>query len=135
MPTGRPVGPENLPAVGSLLSWQEVWPIHRSWRGIGTHSLLIDRGESGYSNLFLPDGSIEYPGEGRQDHQKATGGNLRLLKAVQEKQTFHLFCRIRPGQWRYEGTWWVVAWAYLWQPGEQRWQYRFTLTRAGVTVQ
>ena len=118
--------------MGSLLSWQEVWLIHHSWRGIGRGSLLIDQGESGYANRFLPDGTIHYPGEGRHGHQQATGGNLRLLQAVKTGQTFHLFGRIRPGQWRYEGDWQVVAWIYLWQPEQQCWQYRFTLARSGV---
>ena len=125
MPAGKPVKPEFLPAVGSLLSWQEVWPIHRSWRGIGHHSLLIDRGESGYPNRFQSDGSILYPGEGRSGHQRATGGNRRLLEATQTGQFFHLFLRLAPGRWRYEGLWQPISWEYRWSETEKRWQYVF----------
>jgi hypothetical protein len=126
---GKPARPEPLPPVGSLLSWQEVWLYHRSWRGIGRHSLLVDGGESGYSNQYLPDGTIQYPGEGRHGHQQATGGNLRLLRAVENGQVFQLFRRIRPGQWCYEGGWQVIAWTYIQQSEQQCWQYQFSLAR------
>lgn len=129
MPVGKNARPENLPPVGSLLSWQEVWAYHRSWRGIGTRSLLIDGGESGYPNQYLPDGTIQYPGEGRHGNQQATGGNLRLLRAVDSGQVFQLFRRVQPGQWCYQGGWQVMAWAYIWQPREQVWQYQFSLAR------
>jgi hypothetical protein len=56
----------------SSLSWSEVFAYHRTRKGIGRQSLLVDRGESGYRNVFLPDGRILYMG-------KACGGTRSPL--------------------------------------------------------
>ncbi|TBH20580.1 hypothetical protein [Thermus thermamylovorans] len=115
----------------SSLSWSEVFAVHRSRRGIGEQSLLVDRGESGYRNLFLADGRILYMGEGRRGHQEPLGGNLRLLLAYREGKPLRVFLRERPGLWRDLGLYRVEAFRYeLWSE-EGRYVYWFTLAPGG----
>ena len=61
---------------------------------------MVDRGESGYRNRFLPDGRILYMGEGKRGDQEPVGGNLRLLLAHREGTPLRVFLRERPGVWR-----------------------------------
>ncbi|BDG19567.1 hypothetical protein TthSNM11_17700 [Thermus thermophilus] len=76
------------------MTWSEVLGYHRTRKGVGRRSLLVDRGESGYRNRFLPDGRILYMGEGKRGDQEPVGGNLRLLLAHREgtplTQNLHL---------------------------------------------
>ncbi|WP_198665507.1 hypothetical protein [Thermus sediminis] len=111
----------------SSLSWAEVFAYHRTRRGIGGRSLLVDRGESGYKNLFLPDGRILYMGEGKRGHQEPTGGNLRLLLAHREGRPLRVFLREAPGRWRDLGPFRVEGWRYALLEEEGRYVYWFTL--------
>ncbi|WP_022798643.1 hypothetical protein [Thermus islandicus] len=114
-----------------MLAWSEVLAYHRTRKGIGKQSLLVDRGESGYRNRFLPDGRILYMGEGRRGHQEPRGGNLRLLLAHKEGRPLRVFLREAPGRWRDLGPYRVEAWRYaLWEE-EGRYVYWFTLAPGG----
>ncbi|MCS6869734.1 hypothetical protein [Thermus sp.] len=115
----------------SSLSWREVFAYHRTRRGIGERSLLVDRGESGYTNFFLPDGRILYMGEGKRGHQEPLGGNLRLLMAYREGRPLRVFLRERPGLWRDLGLYRVGGWRYALWPEEGRYVYWFTLEPGG----
>ena len=99
-----------------MLAWSEVLAYHRTRKGIGKQSLLVDRGESGYRNRFLPDGRILYMGEGRRGHQEPRGGHLRLLLAHKAGRPLRASLREAPGRWRplwpYRGAAWRSA---LWQ--------------------
>lgn len=110
------------------MSWREVLVIHKTLRGIGWESLLVDRGESGYRNEFLPDGRIVYPGEGLQGNQQPTGGNRILLEAYADKRPMRVFAREGPNRWRDLGKYRVEKVQYSWLPPERRYIYRFTLT-------
>jgi hypothetical protein len=111
----------------SSLSWSEVFAYHRTRKGIGRQSLLVDRGESGYRNLFLPDGRILYMGEGLRGHQEPLGGNLRLLLAHREGTPLRVFLREAPGRWRDLGRYRVEGWRYALLEEEGRYVYWFTL--------
>lgn len=111
-----------------LMSWREVLAIHKTLRGIGPHSLLVDKGESGYRNEFLPEGRIVYPGEGLQGNQQPTGGNRILLEAYAEKRSMRVFARHGPNRWRDLGMYRVEGVEYGWLQPEQRYIYNFTLT-------
>ncbi|WP_337844929.1 hypothetical protein [Thermus sp.] len=115
----------------SSLTWAEVFAYHRTRKGIGERSLLVDRGESGYRNAFLPDGRILYMGEGRRGHQAPMGGNLRLLLAHQEGRPLRVFLRERPGVWRDLGCYQVEGWRYALLEEEGRYVYWFTLAPGG----
>jgi hypothetical protein len=115
----------------SSLSWSEVFAFHGTRRGIGRQSLLVDRGESGYRNVFLPDGRILYMGEGKRGHQEPLGGNLRLLLAHRESIPLRVFLRERPGRWRDLGWYRVEGWRYALLPEEGRYVYWFTLAPGG----
>lgn len=115
----------------SSLSWSEVFAYHRTRKGIGERSLLVDRGESGYKNLFLPDGRILYMGEGKRGHQEPLGGNLRLLLAHREGRPFRVFLREAPGRWRDLGCYRVEAWRYALFEEEGQYVYWFTLGPCG----
>lgn len=111
----------------SSLSWSEVFAYHRTRKGIGKRSLLVDRGESGYRNVFLPDGRILYQGEGKRGNQEPIGGNLRLLLAQKKGTPLRIFLRERPGLWRDLGCYRVEGHRYSLLPEEGRWVYWFTL--------
>lgn len=115
----------------SSLSWSEVFAVHRTRKGISRRSLLVDRGESGYRNLFLPDGRILYMGEGKRGHQEPLGGNLRLLLAHREGTPLRVFLRERPGRWQDLGWYRVEGWRYALLPEEERYVYWFTLAPGG----
>ena len=115
----------------SSLSWSEVFAVHRARRGIGERSLLVDRGESGYKNRFLPDGRIVYMGEGKRGHQEPLGGNLRLLRAYAEGKALRVFLREKPGIWQNLGLYRVVGVSYGLLPEEGRYVYWFTLEPGG----
>lgn len=115
----------------SRWAWSEVFAFHRTRKGIGARSLLVDRGESGYRNRFLPDGRILYMGEGKRGDQEPVGGNLRLLLAHREGTPLRVFLRERPGVWRDLGCYRVEGWRYVLLEEEGRWVYWFTLAPGG----
>jgi len=115
----------------SSLSWSEVFAYHRTRKGIGKRSLLVDRGESGYRNVFLPDGRILYQGEGKRGNQEPVGGNLCLLLAQKRGTPLRVFLRERPGLWRDLGYYRVEGHRYSLLPEEGRWVYWFTLAPCG----
>lgn len=111
---------------GHLLSWREVLAQHKSLRGIARHSLLVDRGESGYRNIFLKDGRILYPGEGL-GHQQPARGNAILLQALEEQRALRVFYREGQNRWRDLGTYRVRGVDYRLEEAENRYMYWFSL--------
>ncbi len=109
----------------SSWTWREVLAYHRSLKGIGQQSLLLDRGESGYENRFLPDGRILYMGEGLKGHQAPKGGNLRLLLAEKEGTPLRVFLRQGRNRWQDLGFYRVEGHTHALHQG--RWVYWFTL--------
>lgn len=111
----------------SKMTWKEVLFHHKTLRGIGRHSLLVDRGESGYRNRFLPDGSILYPGEGLTGHQQPLGGNLTLLNALACQTPMRVFLRKRPDCWQDLGLYRVESVEHRFEETERRYVYWFRL--------
>ncbi|MCS7069342.1 MAG: hypothetical protein N2Z75_10155 [Meiothermus sp.] len=110
-----------------MLTWKEVLAQHKTLRGIGAHSLLVDRGESGYPNRFLPDGSILYPGEGLSGSQQPVKGNRRLLQALAAQTPLRVYQRIQPNCWLDRGLFRVEGVEYRWEEAERRYVYWFRL--------
>lgn len=110
-----------------MLTWKEVLAQHKTLRGIGRASLLVDRGESGYKNRFLPDGSILYPGEGLCGHQQPTRGNRVLLEALAARTPLRVYLREGPNRWRDLGLYRVESVDYRLEEAERRYVYWFRL--------
>lgn len=110
-----------------MKTWKEVLAQHKTLRGIGQNSLLVDRGESGYKNRFLPDGSILYPGEGLWGHQQPTGGNRILLEALASQTPMRVYQREKANQWHDRGLFRVESVEYRLEEAERRYVYWFRL--------
>ncbi|WP_299426760.1 hypothetical protein [uncultured Meiothermus sp.] len=110
-----------------MLTWKEVLAKHKTLRGIGPRSLLVDRGESGYPNRFLPDGSILYPGEGLSGHQQPLGGNRTLLWALASQTPMRVYQREKANQWHDRGLFRVESVEYRLEETERRYVYWFRL--------
>lgn len=112
------------------MRWLEVLKIHKTLRGIGAYSLLVDRGESGYCNRFLEGGQILYPGEGLKGNQQPTRGNRVLLEALSTRRSLQVFCREEANHWTHLGPYRVASVEYLLEPSQNRYIYWFLLTSA-----
>lgn len=110
-----------------MMTWKEVLAKHKTLRGIGQHSLLVDRGESGYKNRFLPDGSILYPGEGLSGHQQPLGGNRILLLALASQTPMRVYQREKTNHWHDRGLFRVESVEYRLEEAERRYVYCFWL--------
>jgi hypothetical protein len=113
------------------MNWSQVLQIHKTLRGIGKTSLLVDRGESGYPNQFLPDGRILYPGEGLRGNQQPTKGNGILLQALFYQRSMRVFCREAVNHWTDLGLYRVGSVEYRLGAAEGRYIYWFTLVPLG----
>ncbi len=113
------------------MTWQEVLSQHKSLRGIAFKSLLVDGGESGYANRFLPDGSVLYPGEGLVGNQQPLRGNQILLEAHADSRAMRVFWREAPNQWQDLGLYLVAEVKYSYEEAEKRYVYWFTLIPPG----
>lgn len=109
------------------MNWSQVLKIHKTLRGIGPTSLLVDRGESGYRNHFRSDGRILYPGEGLKGHQQPIRGNQILLEALSSQRSLQVFCREAVNHWTDLGLYQVVSVEYRLEPSENRYIYWFCL--------
>lgn len=115
------------------MTWREVLAQHKTLRGIGQQSLLVDRGESGYKNRFLSDGAILYPGEGLAGHQQPTGGNRILLEALASQTPMRVYERKKPNCWQDRGLFLVESVEYRWEELERRYVYWFWLVPLAAT--
>ena len=118
-----------------VYSWREVFQFHRARNGIYHKrerliSLLTDFGEF---NACYPDrfdesaAQIRYTGNGRRGDQGLSPSNRALLAAIETGHRVPLFCKIKVGQWRYEGLWRVIAGEYVFDENRERMIWRFVL--------
>ncbi len=129
--------PLRSDAPEGLMTWDEVNSIHRTRNGIYQRngrliSLLTDFGRI---NPCYPDehgdtiDTILYTGNGRRGDQKLDAQNRALLDAVEACIAVPLFNKLAPGQWRYMGSWKVVEGVYIFDEGQDRMVWKFTLVR------
>ncbi len=116
-----------------MMTWKEVLAQHKTLRGIGLYSLLVDRGESGYRNRFLSDGSILYPGEGLAGHQQPVKGNRVLLEALATQAPMRVYERKKPNCWQDRGLYRVESVEYRLEEAERRYVYWFRLVPLEAT--
>ena len=109
------------------MTWKQVLAQHKTLRGIGRQSLLVDGGESGYRNIFLPDGQILYPGEGLAGNQQPIKGNWILLEAHANQTPLRVYRREAVNRWSDLGLYQVAEVEHCFEESEKRYVYWFTL--------
>jgi hypothetical protein len=136
--------PETSPArrpgphAGEILSWAEVSRTHRIRNGVYQRdgqliSLLTDFGRinSCYPDRINDSGdTIYYTGDGRRGDQYLNPGNRALLSAIESGHAVPLFNKLGVGRWRHMGFWRVTSGRQIFDEGENRMLWQFTLERA-----
>jgi hypothetical protein len=128
----------NELAPGDVLSWNDVSEVHRIRNGIYQRngrliSLLTDFGRI---NPCYPDfhgetqDTIFYTGSGRRGDQKLDAANRALLNAIKSKLSVPLFNKLGVGRWEFTGFWQVTDGKYVYDEGQGRMIWRFTLVRS-----
>lgn len=123
--------------VGAVFSWDQVSDIHRVRHGIYQRSgvlisLLTDFGKINpcYPDFHGPTSDvIHYTGNGRRGDQKLDAFNRALLDAVETELRVPLFNKLAPGKWQFLGFWKVAADVYIFEEGQSRMVWKFTLIR------
>jgi len=123
---------------GQIISWSEVSQVHKIRNGIYQRngkliSLLTDFGRI---NPCYPDfhgethDTIFYTGSGRRGDQKLDAANRALLNAIKSKLSVPLFNKLGVGRWEFTGFWHVTDGEYVYDEGQGRMIWRFTLVRS-----
>ncbi len=128
------------PASAEILSWAEVNRTHPTRQGIYHRrgrlvSLLTDFGRINpcYPDHAVASGDrIHYTGEGRRGDQHLSPGNRALLSAIESGHGVPLFNKLGVGRWQWMGYWRVIAGAHLFDEGENRMLWWFTLERVSA---
>ena len=124
-------------AIGSILSWSDVFRTHKTQNGIYQRggrliSLLTDFGRI---NPCYPDAhgnnsdTIYYTGNGRRGDQKLDVQNRALLDAIGAETFVPLFNKLDVNRWQFTGYWKVVEGVYVLDEVRDRMVWRFTLAR------
>lgn len=128
---------EQIFKIGSVYSWDEVSEIHKSRNGIYQRngelvSLLTDFGKI---NPCYPDWTGEtadeifYTGAGRRGDQKLDIWNRAMLAAIESKNKFPLFCKLKVNQWKFMGFWQITNGEYIFDDFRERMVWKFRLKR------
>jgi hypothetical protein len=132
------VAPHPEPESEEILSWAEVNRTHRIRNGVYQRngrliSLLTDFGRI---NPCYPDrvaaespDTIYYTGNGRRGDQYLNPGNRALLAAIESRHSVPLFNKLGVGRWQHLGFWRVTEGSQIFDEGENRMLWRFTLKR------
>jgi hypothetical protein len=128
--------PKNA-EIGDVFSWGEVSKIHKIRSGIYQKngrliSLLTDFGKI---NPCYPDfhgdtdETIFYTGAGRRGDQKLDTFNQAMFNAAESKHAVPLFNKLRVGHWQFLGFWTVSEGKYIFDEGQKRMVWKFTLEK------
>lgn len=123
---------------GGIYTWAQVSAVHRVRNGVYQRngrlvSLLTDFGRI---NPCYPDvhggteDTILYTGAGRRGDQKLDPPNRALLAAVDHGTAVPLFNKLSPGRWEFLGLWTVADGRYVYDEGQGRMLWKFTLKRS-----
>lgn len=123
--------------IGHIYSWSEVSEIHRVRHGIYQRggrlvSLLTD---FGLINACYPDAHAEdrnaiiYTGAGRRGDQPLDSFNRAMFNAIETAHSVPLFCKLAVGQWEFYGFWRVADGKHIFNEGQKRMIWQFTLQK------
>jgi hypothetical protein len=123
--------------VNQILTWNDVSEIHKSRNGIYQKqgkliSLLTDFGKL---TPYYPDftgetaDEIFYTGAGRRGDQKLDIWNRALIDAVDSKEKFPLFCKLKVGVWKFLGYWKITKAEYIFDEKTNRMVWKFQLKK------
>jgi hypothetical protein len=123
--------------IGDVFSWSEVAEIHRVRNGVYQRggrliSLLTDFGRI---NPCYPDfhgdspETIFYTGAGRRGDQKLDSFNRALFDTIESGHEVPLFNKLEVGRWQFTGFWRVIDGKYVFDAGQNRMIWQFTLRR------
>ncbi len=120
-----------------IYSWNEINKIHRVRHGIYQRSgrLISLLTDFGVINPCYPDtrgetqNTIFYTGAGRRGDQKLDSFNRAMFNAVESKHAVPLFNKLAVGRWEFMGFWRVVKGEYVYDDGQQRMIWKFSLER------
>src|SRR5215212_9614422 len=129
------------PQSEEILSWAEVNRTHRIRNGVYQRngqliSLLTDFGRI---NPCYPDrvaespDTIYYTGNGRRGDQYLNPGNRALLAAIESRHAVPLFNKLGTGRWQHMGFWRVLEGRQIFDEGEDRMLWQFTLQRVSTS--
>ncbi|MBR5872943.1 MAG: hypothetical protein IKZ06_04790 [Oscillospiraceae bacterium] len=101
-----------------------------------THVVVVSNvtkigGKFVYRDKFTSDGDYIYVGEGKSGNQQMTGGNLAIATAAEERKEIHLFVKISPMEYYYQGIFDLAEYTYEEgkdEAGNFRLEYKFRLT-------
>ncbi|MBR5310988.1 MAG: hypothetical protein IKU42_07695 [Oscillospiraceae bacterium] len=84
-----------------------------------------------YRDRFTPEGDYIYTGEGKKGDQTMTGGNLAIINAAEDRKDIHLFVKLSPAEYYYQGIFTLAD--YNLEEGKDeagnfRLEYKFRLT-------
>jgi hypothetical protein len=124
-----------------IYSWAEVSSVHKVRNGVYQRagrllSLLTDFGRI---NPCYPDfhgdtdETIFYTGAGRRGDQKLDAANRALLEGAVSGIGVPLFNKLAPGRWEYLGDWVVTDGVYIFDEGQARMVWKFTLEKADTS--
>ena len=123
--------------AGEILLWNDVSDIHKVRNGIyqlngRLISLLTDFGRI---NPCYPDhegadpDTIHYHGYGRHGNQKLDAANRSLFDAIRSGHSVPLFNKLAVGRWEFVGLVRIHSGEYLYDEGQQRMVWQFTLKK------
>ena len=94
----------------------------------------VDKKKSGfvYHDHWDTNGDYIYSGEGKSGDQKMTGGNKVIKDAAADGKTIHLFVKLSPEEYYYQGAFTLVEYYYETEKdeaGDTRKEYKFRLRK------
>ena len=84
-----------------------------------------------YKDRWTAEGDYIYSGEGKTGDQKMEGGNLAIKTAAEERKDIHLFVKISPMEYYYQGIFVLTDYTLEEEKdenGNNRMEYKFRLT-------
>ena len=85
-----------------------------------------------YHDRWAENGDYIYSGEGRTGNQQLTKGNLAIVNAKRDRKAIHLFVKISPREYYYQGIFELAGYNYEIEEdatGSTRKEYKFRLRK------
>lgn len=100
-------------------------------------SISKAKGKFVYHDHWTENGDYIYSGEGKNGDQKLTKGNKAIVDAKKDGKAIHLFVKLSPQEYYYQGIFSMVDYEYIDEKdetGSMRKEYKFKLRKANRGV-